>query len=88
MLNQGRPTIEGRAKRCPNDKGSRLEMAHALEKVRGWDGWYMLSAFDRCGVSPGVGSFTPASERSEHRCALGGRRTGARLQFAGWGQGS
>lgn len=67
MLNQGRPTIEGRAKRSPNDGGSRLEMAHARGKVRGWDVWYMLSAFDRCGAAPGVGSFTPASERSEHR---------------------
>ena len=27
----------------------------------------MLSAFDRYGPGPGVGSFTPASERSEHR---------------------
>ena len=27
----------------------------------------MLSACDGCGAGPGVGSFTPASERSEHR---------------------
>lgn len=42
-------------------------MARARGKVRGRDGWYMLSAFDRYGPGPGVGSFTPASERSEHR---------------------
>ena len=42
-------------------------MARARGKVRGRDGWYMLSAFDRCGADGGVGSFTPASERSEHR---------------------
>ncbi|HBG79840.1 MAG TPA: hypothetical protein DDW74_03830 [Porphyromonadaceae bacterium] len=30
---------------------------------------------------PGGKSFLPASERSEHRCFQGGRRT----KFAGWG---
>ena len=35
LINQGRPVIEGRAKRSPNDKGSRVEMVHALGGRKG-----------------------------------------------------
>jgi len=31
-----------------------VEMARARGKVRGRDGWYMLSAFDRCGAGRGA----------------------------------
>ena len=48
-------------------RGAGWKWRAPCRKVRGWDGWYKLSAFDRCGADGGVGSFTPASERSEHR---------------------
>jgi hypothetical protein len=42
-------------------------MARARGKVRGRDGWYCFLLLIDMVRGPGVGSFTPPSERSEHR---------------------
>ena len=90
MLNQGRPLIEGRAKRSPNRKGSRPGMGRARagvsgEGLAGWLICWLDGRFYWWMKGPWRGFIARAvSERSEHRWSLGGKANG----FAGRGQGS
>ena len=84
LINQGRPVIEGRAKQRPNGKGSRVETSVRPGRGgglgKGFVGKGFILLMEAVSI-PGRVTLTPASERSEHRCFQGGKRT----KFAGWG---
>ncbi len=70
--------------RRPKRKGSQVETSARPGEKKGAGKEFVGKGFIYLMEAvpiPGEGSLTPASERSEHRCFQGGRRT----KFAGWG---
>jgi len=69
-VKSGAASIEGRAERRPNRKGSRVEMS-ARPGGGGGSGkgffWYGFIYLMEAVPVPGGGSFATVSERSEHR---------------------